>query len=64
MDTAIVTTYCLADDWLQARHHRESPQRRVSDAEVITIAIIAARFFGGNFETASNLLAKTTYTPE
>jgi len=61
MDTAIITTYCLADDWLRARRHQESPQRTVSDAEVMSTAIVAARFFGGNFETASGLLCKDEY---
>lgn len=61
MDTAIVTTYCLVDDWLRARRHQESSQRSVSDAEVMTAAITAARFFGGNFEDGLNLLAQPRY---
>ena len=61
MDTAIVTTYCLVDDWLRARRHQESPQRSVSDAEVMTAAITAARFFGGNFEDGLDLLAEKRY---
>mgnify|MGYP000196805511 CR=1 FL=1 len=61
MDTAIVTVYCLADDWLRARRHQESPQRTVSDAEVMTTAIVAARFFGGNFEDAQDLLKGPPY---
>ena len=61
MDTAIVTTYCLIDDWLRSRRHKESAQRRVFDAEVMTTAITAARFFGGNFESASDLLAGPAY---
>lgn len=61
MDTAIVTTYCLVDDWLRARRHQESSQRSVSDAEVMTTAITAARFFGGNFEDGLNLLAQPRY---
>ena len=61
MDTAITTFYCLTDDWLRARRHQESVQRTVSDAEVMTPAIVAARFFGGNFETASDLLKARRY---
>lgn len=48
MDTAIIGMYCLVDDWLRARRHQESPQRRLIDAEIITIALTAARFFDGN----------------
>ena len=61
MDTAIITTYCPSGVWLRARRHCESPQRIVSDAEVMTTAIVAARFFGGNFETASDLLSGRAY---
>ncbi|MCS4044864.1 hypothetical protein GGQ00_003327 [Salinibacter ruber] len=61
MDTAIITTYCLADDWLRARRHQESPQRKVRDAEIMTAAIVAARFFGGNFEDALDLLKSPSY---
>lgn len=39
---------CLCDDMLTAMHHREDPQRHMRDAEVMTTAIIAALFFGGN----------------
>jgi hypothetical protein len=61
MDTAIITVYCLTDDWLQARRHQESSQRKVADAEVMTTAIVAARFFSGNFETALDLLEDPSY---
>jgi hypothetical protein len=49
MDTAIVTTYCLVDDWLRARRHSESPLRRLSDAEILTTALVA-----GIWRTASS----------
>jgi len=61
MDTVIVTIYCLTDDWLRARRHPESPQRKVTDGEVMTSAIVAARFFSGNFETAQDLLEGPSY---
>ena len=48
MDGTIVTCYCLCDDLLQALHHREDPQCQMSDAEVMTVALVAALFFGGN----------------
>jgi hypothetical protein len=61
MDTAIVTIYCLTDDWLRARRHQESSQRKAADAEIMTTAIVAARFFSGNFETALDLLEGPSY---
>jgi hypothetical protein len=48
MDTCIVLIYCLCDDLLKWQHHRDDPQCVLSDAEIMTIAIVAARYFGGN----------------
>ena len=61
MDTAIIGMYCLVDDWLRARRHQESPQRRLIDAEIITIALTAARFFDGNFRAAQTMLIEQRY---
>ena len=61
MDTAITTTYCLIDDWLRHCRHKESPQWRVSVAEIMSTDIADARFFGGNFETMSDLFADPAY---
>nr|WP_103027896.1 transposase [Salinibacter altiplanensis] len=63
MDTAIIAAYCLADDWLQARRHQESPQRKVRDAEIMTAlgCSVAAHFFDGNFEDALDLLKGPSY---
>jgi hypothetical protein len=44
-------------------HHREDPQCRMSDAEVMTTAIVAARYFGGNIELARALLHQRHYIP-
>ena len=56
MDTQIVAVYCLCDDLLKAMHHVEDPQCQMSDAEVMTTALVAALFFGGNHERARCLL--------
>jgi hypothetical protein len=52
MDTQIVAVFCLCDDMLKALHHLEDPQSQISDAEVMTTAIVAALHFGGNLEKA------------
>ncbi len=46
MDTTIIATYCLCDDLLQGLHHQEDPQRRMRDAEVMTVAFVAVLYFG------------------
>ena len=63
MDTAITAIYCLTDDFLKALAHREGTQRTMSDAEVITTALVAARYFGGNFESARQSLHKPDLIP-
>jgi hypothetical protein len=63
MDTEIITIYCLCDDLLKAMHHVEDGQCQMSDAEVMTTAIVAARCFGGNIERARALLRQQAYMP-
>jgi hypothetical protein len=56
VDDQIVAIYCWCDDVLKALHHYEDPSRQMSDAEVMTTAIVAALYFGGNWERARDLL--------
>ena len=47
-----VAMYCFLDDLRTltrpAWARPANPQRRLSDAQVLTTALVAARFFGGN----------------
>lgn len=61
MDTNIVLFYCLCDDLLKWQHHRDDPQCMLSDAEVMTIAIVAAMHFGGNQALARTFLQEQGY---
>lgn len=63
MDIRIILVYCLCDDLLKALNHREDPQCKVSDAEVMTIAIVAALYFGGNYALSRTLLNEQGYIP-
>lgn len=63
MDDQIVIIYVIVSDYLQAIHHYEDPQCAMSDAEVITAAIVAALFFSGRYETACFLLRERRYMP-
>lgn len=47
-----IAIYVILDDMLQAIHHQENSQRRVNDALVLTTALIAAWYFGGNWTSA------------
>jgi hypothetical protein len=63
MDSQIVAVFCLSDDLLKALYHHEDPQCKLSDAEVMTIAIVAMLFFRGNFEVARRFLHEQGYLP-
>ena len=63
MDTQIIAIFCLCEDMLKALHHYEDPQRQLSDAEVMTTAITAATYFGGNLEKARNHMIEYGYIP-
>ena len=61
MDTKIILVYCLCDDYLKSINHREDRQVRLSDAEVMTIALVAALEFGGNFAQSLRFLSSHGY---
>jgi hypothetical protein len=63
MDEQIITVFCLCDDLLKAMHHREDPQCQMSDAEVMTTALIAVLEYNGNFEKACRVLKALHYIP-
>jgi hypothetical protein len=63
MDTQIIAIYCLCDDKLKALHHFEDPQCQMTDAEVMTTALLAALHYTGNFELARHFLAEEGYIP-
>jgi hypothetical protein len=48
MDIQIMVAFCLCDDMLKSLHHYEDSQCRMSDAAMITTAIIAILFLEAN----------------
>ena len=63
MDLTIVALYTICDDLLISIGHRNHPQAKMSDAEVMTIALVAAKYFGGNQQTAAAVLKTRGYIP-
>lgn len=55
--------YCFIDDLLKAIEHREDVRTTFSDSEVVTTAIVAMLFFGGNFERARSFLHSSGMMP-
>jgi hypothetical protein len=61
MDDTIITTYYLCDEFLKAIGHHDDPQVRLSTAEVMSVALVAATFFGGNIEASRSFLDEYGY---
>ncbi len=61
MDDTITTIYCLCDEFLKAMHRRDDPQVRLSTAEVMTVPLVAAAFFGANIDKACRFLHEYGY---
>ena len=57
-DTYIVTSYVVMDDLLKAMHYRDDPRATISAAEVMTVAVVAARYFQNHHERALCLLQR------
>ena len=55
-----VAMYCFLDDLLTLTRppwaRPADPRRRLSDAQVLTTALVAARFFGGNLVLAQRYM--------
>jgi hypothetical protein len=63
MDSLIIAIYCMCDDLLRYEGHLERSERKISDAEVMTIALVASYAFGGNYSMARWMLAEQKYIP-
>jgi hypothetical protein len=59
----VVALYCITDDLLKAIGHRDDCRCELTDAEVITTALTAALYFGGNLETARTFMLQTGLMP-
>jgi len=56
MNDFTIAIYCFVDDYLQVAGKKEGAKLKISDAEVITTALLAARYFGGNMATARSYM--------
>jgi hypothetical protein len=61
MKHTILTMYCLSDDLLKAMNYQDDPQTKLSTAEVMTVPLVAAAFFGGKVEWARCFLIEHGY---
>ena len=63
MPEKIITIYCFFQEFLNALGHRDDPQARLSTAQIMTIAIVAAELFTGNQQAALDFLTSHGYIP-
>lgn len=49
MTDFVIAIYCFIDDFHKATQPKEEIGRKVSDAEILTTAVVATRYFSGNF---------------
>ena len=60
-DHWIVAFYALTDDLMKASDHVSHPLAHVSDAEVVTVAVVAAAYFHNHHERALWVLQRLGY---
>jgi hypothetical protein len=63
MDDQILAISGVCHDFLKALHQREDRPQKMPAAEVMTTALVAMRFLGGNFAQARALLGTAPYVP-
>lgn len=63
MTHCIISIYCVCDEFWKACGEPEDWQRQMTNAEVMTTALVAACFFGGNLEKSRVFLKDHDYIP-
>ena len=63
MQLQIITIYVVCDTYLKQQGHREHPQARMTKADVMTTALVAAWRFHGNLRWACETLRDEGYIP-
>ena len=62
-DTYIVTGFVLIDDLLTLMGHQDDSRTAVSASEIITVAVVAAKYFQNHHERALILMQRLNYIP-
>jgi hypothetical protein len=63
MPTKIISIYCFFDELLKALGTKEDPQAKLNNAEIMTIALVAAEFFTGNQQASLDFMISHAYIP-
>ncbi len=60
-DDFIVPVYVVIDETMRALAHRSHPLAQISDAEVLAVAVVAAKYFHNHHERALHVLQLGRY---
>jgi len=63
MKDKTIAIYVFIDDFMKEIGHKEQTNRNTSDAEIITTALIAAKYFHGHIDNAINFVKGSTLMP-
>jgi hypothetical protein len=63
MTTKTIAVYVFLDDILKSMNYKEPTNRKTTDAEIATVVLIAARYFGGNIESCIGFVRNTGLMP-
>ena len=63
-DFLIITSYVVIDDLMRSLNHRSHRLAKVTDSEVLTVAVVAAKYFRNNHERALWALTHLGYLSE
>lgn len=61
METFVIVAYCSCDDARKKIGYKDNSQTKVGVAQIMTTALVAARFFGGNQNLAQQFLYQHKY---
>jgi len=61
MEIEIITIFCICNDYLNAIEYKDDSQSKMSTAEVMTVALVASKYFGGNYEKSRKFLSGHNY---
>lgn len=60
-DRFIITAFCIISDTLKQLRHQTHKLAQLADEEVLTVAVVAAKFFNNHHERALCLMIKSGY---
>ena len=62
-ENKIIAIFCFVDDLLREIGHTEDIQRKASDSEILTTAILSALYFRGHLDNGRGFMKMTKLSP-